>query len=88
MPAFAGMTGRVARVSCVEFAPLPVDAAHAEVFDLEELLDAVFRAFTADAAFLYAAEGAISVEMMPSLIPTILYSSASATRQMRPMSRL
>jgi len=24
--------------------PLPVDAAHAEVFDLEELLDALFRA--------------------------------------------
>src|SRR6516225_11097674 len=37
--------------------PLPVDAAHAEVFDLEELLDAVFRAFAADAAFLHAAEG-------------------------------
>src|SRR5215469_16354782 len=37
-------------------APLPVDAAHAEVFDLEELLDAVFRALTADAAFLHAAK--------------------------------
>src|ERR1700694_5741156 len=36
---------------------LPVDAAHAEVFDLEEFLDAVFRAFAADAAFLHAAEG-------------------------------
>ena len=35
---------------------LAVDAAHAEVFDLEELLDAVFRAFAADAAFLHAAE--------------------------------
>jgi hypothetical protein len=34
-----------------------IDAAHAEVFDLEELLDAVFRAFAADAAFLHAAEG-------------------------------
>jgi hypothetical protein len=32
--------------------------------------------------------GAISVEMMPSLIRTMPYSSASATRQMRPMSRL
>src|SRR5579883_1851252 len=31
--------------------------------------------------------GAISVEMMPSLMPTMPYSSASATRQMRPMSR-
>src|SRR5713101_8574040 len=35
---------------------LPVNAAHAEVFDLEEFLDAVFRAFAADAAFLHAAE--------------------------------
>src|SRR5206468_11577887 len=35
---------------------LPVDAAHAEVFDLEEFLNAVFRAFAADAAFLHAAE--------------------------------
>jgi hypothetical protein len=32
--------------------------------------------------------GAISVEMMPSLMPTMPYSRASATRQMRPMSRL
>jgi hypothetical protein len=32
-------------------------------------------------------KGAISVEMMPSLMPTMPYSSASATRQMRPMSR-
>ena len=73
--------------------PLAVDAAHAEVFDLEEFLDAVFRAFAADAALLRAAEGGalasgISVEMMPSLMPTMPYSSASATRQMRPMSRL
>ena len=36
---------------------LPIDAAHAEVFDFEEFLDAVFRAFAADAAFLHAAEG-------------------------------
>jgi hypothetical protein len=36
---------------------LAVDAAHAEVFDFEEFLDAVFRAFAADAAFLHAAEG-------------------------------
>src|SRR6201997_4991363 len=34
-----------------------VDTAHAEVFDFEEFLDAVFRAFAADAAFLHAAEG-------------------------------
>src|SRR5438445_13851488 len=33
-----------------------VDAAHAEVFDLEELLDAVVRALAADAALLHAAE--------------------------------
>ena len=36
---------------------LPVDAAHAEIFDLEEFLDAVFRAFAADAALLHAAKG-------------------------------
>src|SRR6266478_3540412 len=36
---------------------LAVDAAHAEVFDLEEFLDAVFRAFAADAALLHAAKG-------------------------------
>jgi hypothetical protein len=33
-------------------------------------------------------KGAISVEMMPSLVPTMSYSRASATRQMRPMSWL
>jgi hypothetical protein len=37
-------------------------------------------------------KGAISPvdfgEMMPSLMPTMPYSSAPATRQMRPMSRL
>src|SRR5262249_23520271 len=32
--------------------------------------------------------GATSVEMIPSLIPTIPYSSPSATRQIRPISRL
>jgi hypothetical protein len=32
---------------------LPVDAAHAKLFDFEEFLDAVFRAFAADAAFLH-----------------------------------
>ena len=32
-------------------------------------------------------KGAVSVEMMPSLMPTMPYSSASATRQTRPMSR-
>jgi hypothetical protein len=54
---------------------LAVDAAHTEVFDFEEFLDAVFRAFAADAAFLHPAEGAIiSVEMMPSLMPTMPYS--------------
>src|SRR5260370_4905010 len=34
-----------------------VDGADAEVFDLEEFLDAVFRAFACDAAFLHAADG-------------------------------
>jgi hypothetical protein len=68
--------------------PLSVDAAHAEVFDFEEFLDAVFRAFAADAAFLHAAEGGDPGRDEPSLMPTMPYSSASATRQMRPMSRL
>src|SRR5215472_15830673 len=36
--------------------PSAVDAAHAEVFDLEIVLDAVFRPLAADAAFLHAAE--------------------------------
>jgi hypothetical protein len=46
----------------------------------------------ADAAFLHAAEGRDLAsgfgEMMPSLMPTMPYSRASASRQMRPMSRL
>jgi hypothetical protein len=72
---------------------LPVDAAHAEVFDFEEFLDAAFRApvtrpeGSKPLSFM-PPKGAISVEMMPSLMPTMPYSSASATRQMRPMSRL
>src|SRR5881275_1241839 len=33
-----------------------VDAAHAQILHLEELLDAVFRPLAADAAFLHAAE--------------------------------
>src|SRR5262245_51248025 len=32
------------------------DPAHAQIFDLEEILDAVFRAFAAGAGFLHAAE--------------------------------
>src|ERR1700761_6574183 len=32
------------------------DAAHAEIFDLEIILDAVFRALAAETAFLHAAE--------------------------------
>jgi hypothetical protein len=72
---------------------LAVDAAHAQVFDFEEFLDAIFRA-TATRQFgpmplsFMPPKGAISVEMMPSLMPTMPYSSASATRQTRPMSRL
>src|ERR1700730_1110163 len=41
----------------VSYDGLAVDAAHAEVFDFEEFLDAVFRALAADAAFLHAAKG-------------------------------
>jgi hypothetical protein len=46
----------------------------------------------ADIAFLHAAErGDLASrfgEMMPSLMPAMPYSKASATRQVRPMSRL
>jgi len=53
---------------------LAVDAAHAEVFDLEEFLDAVFRAPVdrqmgpMPLSFM-PPKGTISVEMMPSLMP-------------------
>src|SRR5260370_11369886 len=47
IPAAAGMTNNF---------QLPVDAAEAEVFDFEELLDAVFGALAADAAFFHAPE--------------------------------
>jgi hypothetical protein len=40
---------------------LPVDAAHAEVFDFEEFLDAVFRAFAAMPLSFMPPKGAISV---------------------------
>ena len=54
---------------------VPVDAAHAEIFDFEEFLDA---------AFLHAAKGGDLAagfgEMMPSLMPTMPYSGPSATR--------
>jgi hypothetical protein len=58
---------------------LAVDAAHAEVFDLEELLDAVLRAFAADAAFLRAAEGRDLGRDDALVMPTMPYSRASAT---------
>jgi hypothetical protein len=57
---------------------LTVDAAHAEVFDLEEYFDAVFRAPVTrqigpmPLSFM-PPKGAISVEMMPSLKPTMPY---------------
>jgi hypothetical protein len=74
---------RVRMISCRP----GIDAAHAEVFDFEEFLDAVFRTFAADAVSFMPPNGAISVEMMPSLIPTMPYSRASAMRQMRPNRR-
>ena len=76
---------------------LPVDAAQAEVFDLEEFLDAVFRAPVnrqigpMPLSFMPPKGGDLATvfgEMMPSLMPTMPYSSASATRRMRPMSPL
>ena len=39
-----------------EGSALSVDASHAEVFDFEEFLDAVFGALAADAALLHPAE--------------------------------
>src|SRR6516162_7696470 len=66
---------------------LPVDAAHAEVFDLEQLLDALFRAFAADAAFLHAAEGRDLGRDDALVDADNVVSGSSATRQMRPMSR-
>jgi hypothetical protein len=78
-------------------ATLTVEADHAAGFDLEKFLDAVFRA-PVDRQMgpmplsCMPPNGAISPvdfgEMMPSLMPTMPYSSASATRQMPPMSRL
>jgi hypothetical protein len=58
-----------------------------------EFRDAVFRTAShaqdgADAAVFMPPERAIPVEMMALLMPTMPYSSALATRQMRPMSRL
>jgi hypothetical protein len=61
--------------------PTSAHAADAEVFHLEELVQAVVGAFAADARLLHATEGC-------TLIPTIPYSSASPTRQVRPISRL
>jgi hypothetical protein len=66
---------------------LPVDAPHAEIFDIKELLDAVFRAFAADAALLNTAERR-DLGRDDALIDTAMpYSSPSATRRIRPMSR-
>ena len=62
--------------------------AHAQIFDLEVVLDAVLRAFAAEAGLLDAAERRDLFEMRPVLMPTMPYSSASATRQIRPMSWL
>src|SRR5213082_532070 len=53
---FCALCGPSAR-SAVRRLNSTADAAHAEVCDFEEFLDAVFRAFAADAAFLHAAEG-------------------------------
>jgi hypothetical protein len=66
----------------------PMSRLHAEVFDLEEFLDAVFEPSRPIPLSFMAPKGAISVKMMPSLMPTMPYSRPSATRQMRPMSRL
>jgi hypothetical protein len=58
--------------------PEPSDA-QAEVLDFQVVVDAVVRAFAAEARLLDAAERRDSFEMRPVLTPTMPYSSASAT---------
>ena len=55
-----------------------VDAADEDVLHFEVLLEAVLRPFAPQPGLLHAAEGAISVEMMPTLAPTMPVSIASA----------
>ena len=64
-----------------------VDAAHAEIFDLEGFFDAVFRAFAADAAILHTVEGGDLGRDYALVEQTMPYSSPSARRQMRPVSQ-
>ena len=48
-----------------------LDAAHAEILNFDELVDAVFGALAAHVYFLHATERASSVEMIPTLMPTM-----------------
>jgi hypothetical protein len=73
--------GIVARASATQRRSAPVDPQIAQRRFPGH--NSVSRAFASDAAFLHGREWAISVEMMPSLMLKIPYSSASATHQMR-----
>jgi hypothetical protein len=65
-----------------------VEAAKAEVFYFNELIYAVMRTLRPNPDSLTPPNGATSFEIRPVLMPTIPHSSASAARQMRPISRL
>ena len=60
----------------------------ADVFDVEIVLDPVFGAFRPMPDSLTPPKGATSVVIRPSLMPTMPYFSASATRKARPRSRV
>ena len=68
---------------------LPVHTAKAEIFHLDILVDTVMGTFSSDPGYSFMPpNGATSLEINPVLMPTIPYSRSSATRQIRPMSRL
>jgi hypothetical protein len=65
-----------------------VDAAHAQLFDFEEFVDAVFRAFAADKAFLHAPKrGDLGRDDTVIDADDVVFQG-SAIRQMRAMSQL
>jgi len=68
---------------------LSVDAAHAEVFDFEEFLDAVFRAFAADGpAFLSCRRrGDLGRDDAFVDADDAVFEGPRRRAQMRPMSR-
>ena len=83
----AGTRGTLPTCSVYSAPPRsPVDPSHRQVLHLEPLVDAVAsipRGRCPDS--LTPPNGATSVETKPVLMPTMPYSSASDTRQMRPV---